>query len=299
MPWRLHLTNRAIQRLDVLPALQQSVLAVWTQPGRLAYFDWQTGAALGEKRWSETGDGTQEHWDELLQELKAPNGRYPPVVLSAGAAIYLNQAGQQRLVHQRTGRLFYMTAQGRLPLAPDVRFLAVGLNAAGTRAAALDDSGRLHVFLQGVSAGVHTLDLQPPGFEIYRAVAVTEHSLYVAWDRVLVALDSEGRVRKRLQLHYPLGAFACAPGGRLLVCSDRETNVIRVYDEHLTPLYQRHAADLMARAAPLQLIADPPPSMIVLHTLAVDDAGRVAFALAGVICVTDVEQMLALPRPVV
>ena len=69
-----------------------------------------------------------------------------------------------------------------------------------------------------------------------------------------------------------------------------------MYDSDLVPLHQRHAVDLMARATQVQLIADPPPSRITLHTLAVDNNGTIAFALAGVVCVSDVTQMLTLTR---
>ena len=94
-------------------------------------------------------------------------------------------------------------------------------------------------------------------------------------------------------------AFACSARGQRLVCCDQDANVIRVYNAaDLTPLYQRHAADLIARANQVQLIADPAPSLVALNQLAVDDDGLVAFALAGVVCATDVTEFLALPRPV-
>jgi hypothetical protein len=62
------------------------------------------------------------------------------------------------------------------------------------------------------------------------------------------------------------------------------------------PRYQRHAEDLMAKATQVQLLADPPPQMVALSSLAINTKGVLAFALAGVVCVTDTEQMNMLPQ---
>ena len=49
MAWRLHLTNQAIQRLDILDG-DPPLLAVWTRRDRVAYYHLETGAQYSEQR---------------------------------------------------------------------------------------------------------------------------------------------------------------------------------------------------------------------------------------------------------
>jgi len=77
-----------------------------------------------------------------------------------------------------------------------------------------------------------------------------------------------------------------------------ETNVIRAYSgSDLTPTHQRHAIDLLADATQIQLLADLPPAQVAVSALTVTSKGVIAFALAGVICISDMSHMTALPRP--
>ncbi|HLV35884.1 MAG TPA: hypothetical protein VKY59_12245 [Spirillospora sp.] len=303
MPWRLHLTNRALLRLDLLDENNPPLLAAWTQPGRVSYLDVQSGAAMGEKRLADVGSRQPERWLLLQPELAAPNGVYPPVVPGPGITLYLSRTAQQRLYHLASGELYFVSPAQETHFSPGGvgahRFLTAALKRTGDLAAALDSAGKLYLYRQHTQIGVFGL---VPGIDptAFTAVALpdADDTLYVAYDRCLLNVSAEGQVRKRLELHYPIGAFACSPRGHLLACSDKDTNVIRVYDgETLHPLRQRHALDLMAKATQVQLIADQPPSMVMLNTLTINDQGALAFGLAGVICVTDVSQMLALPQP--
>jgi hypothetical protein len=301
MAWHLHIANRAIYRLDILGDSRQPLLAVWTQPGRVSYVDLQSGATVGEQRLTDLANRQPEHWQTLLSELQAPNGVYPPVVVGAGLSIYLTQTGQQRLYHLSSGEIFLAAGAREAKLDGDARFRVVALNRTNGVIGALDSSGKLHVYQQGSGLKIHDIGLPALDPEVLVAIVIPgdNSTIYIACDRLLLRVNAQGQVDKRAQLHYPIGAFACSARGERLVCSDRDTNVIRVYNAaDLQPLYQRHAADLIARATQVQLIADPAPSMVALNHLAVDDEGQVAFALAGVVCATDVTEFLALPRPV-
>jgi hypothetical protein len=296
MAWHLHITNRAIHRLDILG---QSLLAVWTQPGRVSYVDLQSGATVAEKRLTDLANRQPEHWQTLLPEVQAPNGVYPPVVVGSGLTIYLTQTGQQRLYHLASGDMILAAGVREAKLDGDARFRAVALNRTSGVIGALDITGKLHVYQQGSGLQIHDIGLPALDPEALVAIAIPDSNIYVACDRSLLRVNAQGQVDKRTQLHYPIGAFACSARGQRLACSDQDTNVIRIYNTaDLQPIYQRHAADLLARATQVQLIADPAPSMVALNHLAVEDEGLVAFALAGVVCVTDVTEFLALPRPV-
>lgn len=295
MAWHLHITNRAIHRLDILGEL----LAVWTQPGRVSYVDLQTGATVAEKRLADLANRQPEHWQTLLPEVQAPNGVFPPVVVGSGLTIHLTQTGQQRLYHLASGDIILAAGAREAKLDGDSRFRAVALNRTTGVIGALDTTGRLHVYQQGSGPQTHDIGLSAPDSDVRVAITIAGDAIYVACAQLLLRVNAQGHVEKRAQLHYPIGAFACSPRGSRLVCSDKDTNVIRVYNAaDLQPLYQRHAADLLARSTQVQLIADPAPSMVALNHLAVDDDGQVAFALAGVVCATNVAEFLALPRPV-
>lgn len=301
MAWHLHLTNRAIHRLDILGEARQALLAVWTQPGRVSYIDLQSGAVVSEKRFTDLASRQPEHWQTLLPELQAPNGLYPPALVGPGQTIYLTHTGQQRLYHLNSGDIFLAAGGREVKLNGDDRFRAAALNRSSGVIGALDVTGRLHIYQQGGGLQTHEIGLSALDPEALVAVAISDDAstLFVACDRYLLRVSAQGQVEKRSELHYPIGAFACSARGQRLVCSDQDTNVIRVYNGvDLLPLYQRHAADLIASATQVQLIADPAPSMVALNHLAADDAGLVAFALAGVVCLTDVTAFLALPRPV-
>jgi hypothetical protein len=84
----------------------------------------------------------------------------------------------------------------------------------------------------------------------------------------------------------------------MLATSDAEAGVIRIYHgESLVPTHQKFAIDLVARATQVQLLADLPPLDTIARALTVHAKGVIAFAMSGVVCVTDVSQMDELPRP--
>jgi hypothetical protein len=302
MAWRVHLTNQAIQHVDILSG-KTTVVAVWTQRDRVAYFDLDSGASLQEQTYRAAGfDNRQgEKWQEYLATLVAPNGLPLPLVRTAQATIHTSDDGRLRLYQISSDQLFVALDGKELPLeisgAPGFRALA--LDRFMGVVAALDDKGKLHLYQQYIRVGAFDLKL-PMGVDSKPLVAVANGgvAVFASNGHEIVQADSSGKVRKRLEVHYFIGRLDCSPDGRLLTTSDVETGVIRVYDgAELIPLYQRHAFDLMQAAAQLQLIADLPPYSIAPSALAVDNQGHVAFAMSGVVCLTHLRHMDALPRP--
>jgi hypothetical protein len=300
MAWRVHLTNQAIGQVDILPGSKFTTLAAWTQRDRAVYFDLESGAELGEHVYRAAGfDNRQgELWRQYLATLVAPNGAYLPFARTAQAAIYTSEDGRLRL-YQMGREQFLLELEGKeLPLEVKVPLMAVGLDRFLGVIAAMDEKSKLHLYQQHIRVGVFDLGLKP-GEDYTPNVAIANGgaAIFATNGREIVLSDSSGKARKRASVHYFIGRMACSPDGRLLATSDLETGVIRAYNgDDLTPTHQRHAIDLLQDAAQLQLIADLPPFSIAPGALAINNAGAVAFAMAGVVCATELKYMDALPR---
>jgi hypothetical protein len=291
MPWRLHLANQALARLDILQTDTRHILAAWTQPGRVFYFDLKTGASLGEGRFQDLANREYDHWQTLLPDMQRDQ-QILPVIPAPDATIYLNQTGQLRLHHLHNGSLYL--ALGPREKKFDGEFAAVSLGRTSGSIAALDTTGKLRMYRQ--DALVSHYQVEDFDNQLFAAVASSDSRVYLAHGYTLLQLDAQGKVQQTRELPYPVGAFACSAQGRWLACGDRENNVIRVYDAtSLMPGYQRHAIDLLAKTRRVQLLADPPPAFVALNHLAIDDTGSLAFALAGVICVSALDMMATVP----
>jgi hypothetical protein len=297
MAWRLHLSNRTLLRLDILAHEQSPLLAAWVQAGRVAYFDLVAGHAHGEKQLIDPGNRRPDHWTALLPELRAPNGLYPPVISGRQVLIYVDLAGEQRLYHETSGTVYQVrdTDERRFETSAAGGFVAAGLHRTQGLAAALDSDGHLHLYQGASKCGMLDSGLAETDSPAFLSVNGDPPAVYLARAHHLLRVDAEGRILKQVELPYSIGAFAVSSGGMMVVCGDAEANVLRVYDgDDLRPHYQRHAADLFARARQVQLIADLPPTRAALNRVAINDTGTIAFALAGMICVAHIEEM----RPV-
>ena len=291
MPWRLHLTNQSLACLDMVAS---HIVAAWTQPGHVSYFDAESGATLAEKQFADLSNRTYDHWQTLLPELKVRDKIYPPVLIADDANIYLSQSGQLRLYHLDSGRALLHVGPAEMKFPGT--FIQVALDRSLGLIGALDAEGCLSLFQQNIPVGQFNIDIDPDEFA---AIAVPDGGkrIYVAHGYTLLEMDIAGKTLQRRELSYPIGAFACAPSGQWIACGDGETNVIRVYDgADLKPHYQGHAADLLLRSRQVQLLADPPPSRVALRHVAIANDGTLAFALAGVLCVAKPEDMNAVPH---
>lgn len=302
MAWRLHLTNQAIQRLDILTG-PPTLLAAWTRRDRVAFYEIDTGTLIGECSLSfpQTRDRRSDEWQGFVAGLAAPNRSYLPVIALPDITIHLSDDGRMRLYD--TGETdLYMDAEGRevkLHVSDAAPFVVVTLDRFLGVSAALDEKGKLHIYQQNIRVGNFDLGLTfspdlPPGLAISRGGG----SIFATNGERIILTNTSGKIRKELNTHYYVGRVVCSPNGRLLVTSDLETGVLRLYNGiDLTPIRQRFAIELVAEAFQVQLLADMPPVQAALSALALADDGLLAFAMSGVICLTDISAMDELPRP--
>jgi len=299
MAWRVHLTNQAIQRLDILPG-KPPLLAAWTQRDRATYFDLESGVEIGEHQ-HKAVSRQSDRWPEFAATLVAPNGAYLPLIRTAQATIYTTEDGRMRLFYM-DGTNLTLEVEGKdLPLEVKAAsdFTTLAFDRVMGIVAALDEKGKLHLYQQHIRVGAFDLKLKSE--DDYRpvlAMADSGAAVFAAAGREIILTDAGGHVKKRLGIHYFVGRMVCSPDGKLLATCDTETGVIRIYDgEDLIPTYQRHAIDLLHNATQTQLIADFPPATAAPGTLAINNQGRLAFTISGVVCATALKQMDTLPRP--
>jgi WD40 repeat protein len=298
MAWRLHLSNRTIQQLDLLPG-KPSLLAAWSKRDRVTYYDLQTGALIDEVviEPPEVDDRNSLTWQNFVRELKAPNGAFLPQVSTDHEVIYLAENEHLRLYRGGAGELFLQMQHGSDEVKLDVRsgtiFQQVTLDTTGEIIAALDTKGKLHVYRQTKRLGIYD-----PGLRLKDdnraslAISRAGEKLFVADHHQLVQMDTSGKVVQRLVTHYAIGRLACSPDGKWVVTGDAETGVVRVYDSSDLQLkYQRFGIDLLAAATQIQLLADLPPVFIALNALTIDNNGNMALAMSGIICVTSLDRM--------
>jgi hypothetical protein len=301
MAWRLHLTNRAIQRLDIIEG-EPTLLAVWSRRDRIAYYDLDSGIYRGEQVFEipEVDDRQGERWQSFVSGLKAPNGGYLPAVNTGAVTVHTTDDGRMRLYDAGAAGLYLEDdgKEARLDTGDAIR-RAVALDRFLGLSAALDQEGWLHVFQQQIKVGAFDLGLTLRE-ELMPVVAIARGggAIFVTDGQAVVLTDSGGQVRKRLETHYLIRQMTCSPDGGYLVTGDMDTGVVRVYHgADLALSHQRFAIDLVAEATQVQLLADMPPPSVALSTLTVADGGTLAFSMAGVICVTDLTFMDELPRP--
>ncbi len=300
MTWRLHLTNQAIQYIDIV----QNVVASWSRRSRVVFHSLETGTALPELILQTPDDSTDrqgEAWQEFMATLVAPNGTALPVIHLRDMTIYLTEDGRMRLYHTGDADLWLESdgSETQLDKGDATAFVTLALDRFLGLCAALDRQGKLHIYQQHIAVGTFDLGLKLQG-EMRPAVAISHGggSVYVSDGQRVVLTDSSGVRRRELSTHYAIRLMACSPDGRFLATCDLETGVVRVYTgADLALSYQRFAIDLVAEATQVQLLADMPPHSVAPSAMSIDNAGTLAFSMGGVICVTDLSHMDKLPRP--
>jgi hypothetical protein len=304
MTWRLHLSNQAIHHIHILPG-KPSLVAAWTQRARVFFFDLESGAPMGERVFKEGKfeNRQDEKWREFIIGLHAPNKAFLPHVRAAQAEIFTSEDGRTRLYHTGQADLYLETdgKESKLETEKAASFVVIGLDRFLGLVAALDGQGSLHIYQQHIPVGVFKTGLSLED-DVHPQIAISHGggSIFVADNQSVTLIDPNGQLRKRLETHYLIGKLDCSPNGQYMITADSETNVIRIYNgADLTPSYQRHAIDLLAEADQLQLMADFPPANVALNALTINNKGIVVFALAGVICASDITYMDVLPQKMV
>lgn len=303
MAWRVHLTNQAIQNLHVLPGKPPALVA-WTRRNRVSFYHLETGVLLGERSIAAppAQPRSSDTWQEFAATLTGPDPAFfLPVVQLAGLTVHASDDGKLRLYQSDEASLYVETdgAEEQVVFRDVQKLIALDLDRALGTFAALDDRLRLHIFQQNIPVGVFEIGLQPdPDLRPAVAIARGGGSIVATDGRRIVAVTSSGAIQKTLETHYYVARLAISPSGGMVVTSDIESGVLRVYKgETLTLTHQRFAIDLVASANQLQLLADLPPAGTAISALTAYTRGMLAFAMSGVICVTEVQEMDEVPRP--
>lgn len=301
MSWRLHLTNQAIPYLDILEG-KPVLLGAWSRHDRVTYYDLVSGTPAGETTLLVPRPESREdaEWQSFVADLKAPNSAFLPRIRTPQGMLYTTDDGRMRLFHPGSTDL-YLDDNGtelKLEVAAAETFRTLAFDRFLGLTAALDERGWLHVYQQHIRVGAFDLGFAiDEDTRLFIAISRGGSAIYVSDGRSLLITDSSGQVRRHVDTHYFVGSMACSPEGRYVIASDGETGVLRVYSgEDLSPLYQRFAIDLLAKATQVQLMADLPPFMVGLSALNIGNRGNVIFAMSGIICATHIDDMDVLPR---
>lgn len=301
MAWRLHLANQAIQQLHLMNG-NPPLVAVWSRRDRVAFYHLESGVMLGEKvlEFPQTDDRQADEWRSWLSSLCAPNGTFLPVVHTPQTTIYTSEDGRMRLYHADDA--LYLDTEGNeapLEAEDDTEFSIVAFDRLMGLTAALDSAARLHIYQQTLHVGTfdvgltNQVDLRP-----MVAIARGGSSIFASDGQRIVQVDSTGKVVNQRTPHFLIRQMVCSPNGRYLVLCDLDTGVIRVYSsKDLALTHQRFAIDLVASATQVQLLADMPPAFVAASALAVNDAGIIGFAMAGIMCITELSHLDQLPQP--
>ncbi len=301
MAWRVHLANSAIHMIEVFVGARP-MLAAWASPRHVNLFDLNDGAPLHEATLPPLPalQAPQELWERYQEEtLRLPNGEHITRVQIANRTLLLTRDGAQRLHWDGAASLVLMDDKEAVALetASVSRWLAVDFDRDLGFTAALADDGRLHFYELNVFKGSYDLGLQPEDDRRCHVQIRRGQHIHATDGRTLVAVGANGTVKKRLALHYRVALMASSPDGQQLALVDYEDGIIRLYrGADLLLTHQKFAIDLVAEAAPRQLLEDLPPLMTAVSSLALANQGVVAFAMGGVLCCTHQDAMTALPR---
>jgi hypothetical protein len=283
MSWRVHLANQAIRTLYVLPA-KSPILAVWTRPARVELFDLTTGASLGEHQFDQPPDAPSNDEVPLVRDT---------LVVPFVRDTWYSEDGRTRARWAGGAQWSYTHDDTTHEHLQNSRILAVDMDRQNGAFALMEEDGTLGIFQGGASLGRYDIGLRPTA-ERRASLAISRggQALYATDGQSLVATNAAGRVRKRLSTHYEIGLLACSPSGAMVATTDNENGVLRVYrGEDLVLTHQKFAIDLVTRALQVQLLADLPPAYAAISGLTLYLQGIVAFAMAGVVCVSDLTLM--------
>ena len=300
MTWRIHISSHAIRDLQILLTAPPT-LAVWTQSDRVECYDLSSGAAQGYRRLAalpSDDDYLGEDWRSFFACLADAGGTvHLPRVNMRQTVIYNSADGSIRLIETARKWLHLLTDNEVHTLDVVGNPAALCMRRSNGRVLMLDATGRFSIYRRHRRIATSETPLRP-GQVAGNAQVCAGHSdgTFATDGQQIVSLDDNGRLLARLDVHYRLGQIACSPSGNMLVTSDNEAGLIRVYQgSDLRHSHQRYAQDLIMEARQLQLLADLPPVSVAISALALGENGEIAFAMAGMVCVTHISHLTELP----
>lgn len=297
-PWRLHLANSAIQHIDIIGG-KPVLMAVWTRDGKVAYYDLEKGDAHGTAAFI-LPEKKEDVW-AFATGLKDPKGRRLAFARVGGTSFWALAGGGMIEYYGGTAVDLHKAAdEPPQTMTFDVKPSAIAVNPETQLVAALDMKGALLLGQPGGSIKTMKPGLSPQiDLPLSAAVARSGKRIVVSDGARLIVIDS-GKVSIRRDLHYVCGMLALSPDGKTLVVFDSDSGVLRVYDpDGLVVTHQRFVVDLLSSAEELQLIgfAELPPVSAALSALAVDNDGRIAFAVSGQVSVASVKELTPTANP--
>lgn len=303
MTFRIHLSNQAIQTLHILPG-NNPQLVVWTRRDKAQIYALDDGTLLNEISLGTAPDveRTSEAWLSFISQTKAPDSPYYlPYVQTQASDIWSTDDGALRVYPQRDGRIYMETdgVEQELSIIEGEQFISMDLDGALGTFVALDEKLQLHIYQQNIRIGAFDIGLKQD-VDLRPAVTVSRggSAIYATDGRRIVHVNSSGVIQKTIETHYYVGQLAASPSGGMVITSDMESGVLRVYKgDKLVLTHQKFAIDLVADANQVQLLADLPPMGTAISTISAYSKGILAFAMSGVVCVTDVKHMDEVPRP--
>lgn len=303
MAWRLHLANQAIHHLDLIDG-DPPIVAVWLRQDRVAFYHLETGVVVGEQTLEFPLDENRQSpvWRAWIAGLCAPNSARLPAIRTPGRTVYISEDGHLQLDFVGGAELYLYTngTEVKLDTNGAERLEAVALDRLMGLSAALDQAGQLYIYQQHLRVGIFDVGLSAQE-EARPMVAIERggNAIYATDGRQVIMTDSTGKIMNQMRTHFPIRQMACSPHGRYLAFSDVDVGVIRVYSgKDLTLTHQRFAVDLVAEATQVQLLADMPPASVAAGSLGINAAGVLAFAMSGVVCVSELSHMDEVPRRV-
>jgi hypothetical protein len=303
MAWRIHLSNQAIQSIHIL-AGKPAALAVWTRRDKLQIFALESGMLLSEMSVKTIPDSprSSESWQAFLAKLIGADSHfYLPYVRLRNFELFCTDDGKLRIYYQQDERLFIETEgdEEELRLVGGERLIAMDLDGALGVFVGLDEKLRLHIYQQNIRVGAFDVGLKADE-DLQAAVCISRGGdvIFASDGRRLVAVDTGGNRKKRIETHYHIGRLACSPAGGMVLTSDTESGLLRAYKgENLVLTHQKFAIDILEAANQVQLLGDLPPLASSITAIAAHGKGIIAFAMGGVLCVSNVSQMDEVPRP--
>ncbi len=302
MAFKIHLTNQAIQQLHILPG-KQAQLIVWTRHDKAQFYDLDTGTFLHEITLRAAPSArNSEDWLQFLSQTKGQDSKfYLPLIQMPSVDIFSTDDGGLRVYRQANDELFMETDGIEYPLRliGGDKLIRMDLDGALGTFVGLDENLNLHIYQQDIRIGAFDIGLKR-NRDLRANVAISRggSAIYASDGRRLVIVDTSGTVQKTLETHYYIGQMAASPNGGMVVTSDMESGVLRVYrGEKLILTHQKFAIDLLADANQVQLMADLPPLSTAISAMTAYNKGIFAFAISGVVCVSNVKDMDEVPRP--
>ncbi|MBW4439014.1 MAG: hypothetical protein KME04_17890 [Pleurocapsa minor GSE-CHR-MK-17-07R] len=296
MAWRIQLSSKPIRRLDML-AGKPALLAAWSSPAQVHFFDLQHGTKLDHRDLAEPDDAdtTSPGWEAYLRTLFSP-GSMPLTWVHARACLVVTSMGGARLISGPGG--VTLNAQGRtskLDVPDKTNIISAAMDRTGDTVALLAGTGALLLYRGHIRVGeilppIQLSDINP----LHVFVPDGGGSVTVSDGQAIITYTPSGAIKAQHDIPYLFGPPAFSPDGKQLALADLESGVIRVYNPAtMALLYQRFAIDLLADSRKAQLLPVDVAGGGAVGAMALNGKGAFAFSVLGNICVTNVSRFKA------